>query len=83
MMENKKGLLDLMTDLMEASRIAAQAELAVKKVMAELIPTEIRGRKRYWHDVIKIRRRVEDALRKTASEAEILAIAVLLGVKTE
>lgn len=31
----------------------------------------------------KLRRRIEDALRKTATESELLTIAELLGVKTE
>ena len=51
------------------------ATLAVERVLAEMKPKPI--------DPAKVRRRVEDALRKTATDADILAIAGLLGVKTE
>ena len=51
------------------------AELATKRVSAQLASKPI--------DLIKIRRRVEDALRKTADGDDLIAIAGLLGVKTE
>ena len=50
-------------------------EMARQRVLAELKPMAF--------DTVKIRRRVEDALRKTASEDDLLAIAGLLGVRTD
>ncbi|MBU4143036.1 hypothetical protein KJ590_03495 [Patescibacteria group bacterium] len=51
------------------------AELAAKRVSAQLAPKPI--------DLKKFRRRIEDALRKTATSDDLIAIAGLLGVKTE
>ncbi len=50
------------------------ADLVAKRVTAELVPEPI--------DLTKVRRRVEDALRKTATGEDLVAIAGLLGVKT-
>ena len=54
------------------------ATLAAARVAAELSPPE--GN---LDDLRRLRRRVEDALRKTARPADIEAIAAMLGVKTE
>jgi hypothetical protein len=51
------------------------ADLACQRILAENAPKPI--------DLVKVRRRVEDALRKTASAEDLLAIAGLLGVKVE
>ena len=50
------------------------AEMAVRRVEAENTPCPL--------DIGKVRRRIEDALRKTAGRDDILAIAGLLGVDT-
>ncbi len=51
------------------------ADLACQRILAENAPKPV--------DRVKVRRRVEDALRKTASAEDLLAIAGLLGVKVE
>jgi hypothetical protein len=61
--------------LLDLEGVRRLATLAVERVMTELKPSPF--------NMVKVRRRVEDALRKTAGEADILAIAGLLGVKTE
>lgn len=50
-------------------------KLASERVLAELAPKPI--------DSQKVRRRVEDALRKTATDDDIVAVAGLLGVKID
>lgn len=51
-------------------------ELAACRVMAEMAPPPV-------EDIKKIRRRVEDALRKTAAAEDVLAVAGLLSVKID
>ena len=52
------------------------ANLACLKIKVEMAPPPI-------DDIKTVRRRVEDALRKTATANDLLAVASLLNVKTE
>ncbi len=61
--------------ILSTAGLCRMADLACLRATAAAMPPEI--------DIKKVRRRVEDALRKTATDEDVLAVAALLGVKSD